>query len=41
MRYGKAPGYRKQKTRVIDDILADCHSFACEAMKTPRKPDTS
>jgi hypothetical protein len=41
MRYGKAPGYRKQKTREIDTILADCHYFACEALKTPRKPDTS
>ncbi len=39
MRYGKAPGYRKQKTREIDDILADCHYFACEALK--KKPDTS
>jgi hypothetical protein len=37
MRYGRAPGYRKQKTREIDDILADCHYFACEALK----PDTS
>jgi pimeloyl-ACP methyl ester carboxylesterase len=41
MRYGRAPGYRKQKTREIDTILDDCHAFACEAMKTPRKPDTS
>ncbi len=38
MRYGKAPGYRKQKTREIDTILDDCHYFACEAIKTP---DTS
>jgi hypothetical protein len=41
MRYGRAPGYQKQKTREIDTILADCHYFACEAMKTPRKLDTS
>jgi hypothetical protein len=41
MRYGKAPGYRKKKRHEIDDILDDCHAFACEAMKTPRKPDTS
>jgi hypothetical protein len=41
MRYGRAPGYRKQKTREIDTILDDCHYFACEAIKTPRKPDTS
>jgi hypothetical protein len=41
MRYGKAPGYRKQKTREIDTILDDCHYFACEALKTPRAPDTS
>jgi hypothetical protein len=41
MRYGRAPGYRKQKTREIDTILDDCHYFACEALKTPRKPDTS
>jgi hypothetical protein len=38
MRYGKAPGYRKKKRHAIDDILADCHSFACEAI---RNPDTS
>jgi hypothetical protein len=41
MRYGKAPGYRKKKRHEIDDILDDCHAFACEAVKTPRKPDTS
>jgi hypothetical protein len=41
MRYGKAPGYRKKKRHEIDTILDDCHYFACEAMKTPRKPDTS
>jgi hypothetical protein len=41
MRYGKAPGYRKKKRHEIDGILDDCHAFACEAMKTPRKPDTS
>jgi hypothetical protein len=41
MRYGRAPGYRKQKTREIDTVLDDCHYFACEALKTPRKPDTS
>jgi hypothetical protein len=41
MRYGRAPGYRKQKTREIDTILDDCHYFACEALKTPCKPDTS
>jgi hypothetical protein len=41
MRYGKAPGYRKKKRHEIDGILDDCHAFACEAVKTPRKPDTS
>jgi hypothetical protein len=41
MRYGKAPGYRKKKRHEIDGILDDCHAFACEAMKTPVKPDTS
>jgi hypothetical protein len=38
LRFGHAPGYRKKKTHEIDDILADCHYFACEAIKTP---DTS
>jgi hypothetical protein len=41
MRYGKAPGYRKKKRHEIDDILDDCHAFACEAMKTRPKTDTS
>jgi hypothetical protein len=41
MRYGKAPGYRKKKRHEIDDILDDCHAFACEAVKTRPKPDTS
>jgi hypothetical protein len=41
MRYGKAPGYRKKKLHEIDDILDDCHAFACEAMKTRPKTDTS
>jgi hypothetical protein len=41
MRYGKAPGYRKKKRHEIDGILDDCHAFACEAMKTAVKPDTS
>jgi hypothetical protein len=38
MRFGHAPGYRKKKRHEIDDILADCHYFACEAI---RNPDTS
>ncbi len=38
MRPGRAPGYRKKKTHEIDEILAECHYFAWEAMK---KPDTS
>jgi hypothetical protein len=37
MRPGRPPGYRKEKLHEIDDILADCHYFAWEAMK---KPDT-
>jgi hypothetical protein len=41
MRYGKAPGYRKKKRHEIDGILDDCHAFACEAVKTRPKPDTS
>jgi hypothetical protein len=38
MRPGRPPGYRKKKLHEIDEILADCHYFAWEAMK---KPDTS
>jgi hypothetical protein len=44
MRYGKAPGYRKQKRHEIDNILADCHAFACEIIKESNRrdrPDTS
>jgi hypothetical protein len=44
MRYGHAPGYRKKKRHEIDDILADCHAFACEIIKESNRrnrPDTS
>jgi hypothetical protein len=44
MRYGKAPGYRKKKRHEIDDILDDCHAFACEIIKESNRrdrPDTS
>jgi hypothetical protein len=37
MRPGRPPGYRRKKIHEIDEILADCHYFAWEAMK----PDTS
>jgi hypothetical protein len=37
LRPGYPPGHRKKKVHEIDEILADCHYFAWEALK----PDTS
>jgi hypothetical protein len=37
MRPGQPPGHRAKKTHEIDEILAECHYFAWEALK----PDTS
>jgi hypothetical protein len=37
LRPGPPPGRRKRRIHPIDEILADCHGLAWEAMK----PDTS
>jgi hypothetical protein len=37
LRPGPAPGHRRKKIHEIDEILAECHYFAWEALK----PDTS
>jgi hypothetical protein len=37
LRPGPPPGHRKRQIHPIDEILADCHGFAWEALK----PDTS
>ena len=37
LRPGRAPGYRKKPDHKVDDVLAECHWLAWEAMR----PDTS
>ncbi len=37
LRPGHPPGHRRKKVHEIDEILAECHGLACDAMK----PDTS
>ncbi len=37
LRPGHPPGYRRKHIHEVDEVLADCDFFACEAMK----PDTS
>ena len=37
LRPGRAPGYRRNPDHKVDDVLAECHWLAWEAMK----PDTS
>jgi hypothetical protein len=37
LRPGPPPGRRKRRIHPIDEILADCHALAWDAMK----PDTS
>ena len=37
LRPGRAPGHRKKPTHEVDEVLAECHWLAWEAMK----PDTS
>lgn len=35
LRPGWPPGHRKRGTDAVDDILADCHIFACRAQAPP------
>jgi hypothetical protein len=37
LRPGHPPGYRRKATHQVDEVLAECHGLACDAMK----PDTS
>ena len=37
LRPGHPPGHRRKKVHEVDEILAECHGLACDAMK----PDTS
>ena len=37
LRPGHPPGYRRKAVHEVDEVLAECHGLACDAMK----PDTS
>jgi hypothetical protein len=37
LRPGHPPGYRRKPVHEVDEVLAECHGLACDAMK----PDTS
>ena len=37
LRPGRPPGYRKKPVHDVDEVLAECHGLACDALK----PDTS
>ena len=37
LRPGHPPGYRRKPLHQVDEVLAECHSLACDALK----PDTS
>jgi hypothetical protein len=37
LRPGHPPGYRRKAVHLVDEVLAECHWLACDAMK----PDTS
>jgi hypothetical protein len=37
LRPGPPPGYRRKAVHEVDEVLAECHGLACDAMK----PDTS
>jgi hypothetical protein len=37
LRPGHPPGYRRKPVHAVDDVLAECHGLACDAIR----PDTS
>ena len=37
LRPGRPPGYRRKPVHLVDEVLAECHGLAFDAMK----PDTS